>query len=124
MVKQYSVSPTGEKFEIPEKEQYNEEMQRIRTLTNKARKDGQEVIVVMGVGFVGAVMAAIIADSTDKKGKPKPAQLQLAWAVNRLLKNVILGAAHTAINQNKNTFKDYYERDAIREQKETTRPTF
>jgi transposase len=50
------------------------------------------------------------ASGTDKKGKPKPARLQLAWAVNRLLKNVILGAAHTAINQNKNIFKDYYER--------------
>lgn len=50
------------------------------------------------------------ASGTDKKGKPKPARLQLAWAVNRILKNVILGAAHTAINQNKNTFKDYYER--------------
>jgi len=50
------------------------------------------------------------ASGTDKKGKPKPSRLQLAWAVNRLLKNVILGAAHTAINQNKNIFRDYYER--------------
>jgi transposase len=50
------------------------------------------------------------ASGTDKKGKPKPARLQLAWAVNRLLKNMILGAAHTAIHQNKNTFKSYYER--------------
>lgn len=50
------------------------------------------------------------ASGTDKKGKPKPAKLQLAWAVNRLLKNVVLGAVHTAINQNKNIFKDYYER--------------
>jgi UDP-N-acetyl-D-glucosamine dehydrogenase len=30
-----------------------------------------EVVVVMGVGFVGAVMAGVVADSTDKKtGKP------------------------------------------------------
>jgi len=28
---------------------------------------GREIVVVMGVGFVGAVMAAVIADSTDKK---------------------------------------------------------
>src|SRR5690606_31854559 len=27
-------------------------------------------VVVMGVGFVGAVMAAIVADTTDKNGKP------------------------------------------------------
>jgi transposase len=50
------------------------------------------------------------ASGTDKNGKPKPARLQLAWAVNRLLKSVLLGAVHTAIHQNKNVFKDYYER--------------
>lgn len=50
------------------------------------------------------------ASGADKKGQPKPAKLQLAWAVNRLLKNMILGAAHTAIHQNTNLFKSYYER--------------
>ncbi|PKN79441.1 MAG: GDP-mannose dehydrogenase, partial [Deltaproteobacteria bacterium HGW-Deltaproteobacteria-1] len=34
------------------------------------RKKGQEIVVVMGVGFVGSVMAAIIADTTRKNGKP------------------------------------------------------
>jgi transposase len=47
---------------------------------------------------------------TDKKGRPKPARLQLPWAVNRKLKNMILGAAISAINQNDNVFKAYYER--------------
>jgi transposase len=47
---------------------------------------------------------------TDKKGKPKPARLQLPWAVNRTLKNAVLGAATSAINQKNNLFKDYYER--------------
>jgi transposase len=50
------------------------------------------------------------ASGTDNKGKPKPARLQLAWAVNRFLKNVILGAVHTAVNQKNNCFKNYYER--------------
>jgi transposase len=50
------------------------------------------------------------ASGTDKKGKPKPARLQLPWAANRTLKNAILGAALTAINQKQNTFKDDYER--------------
>ena len=37
----------------------------------QARSEGKEVVVVMGVGFVGAVMAAIIADTVDEKtGKP------------------------------------------------------
>ena len=47
---------------------------------------------------------------TDKKGKPKPARLKLPWAVNRALKNAVLGAALSAINQKNNVFKDYYER--------------
>lgn len=47
---------------------------------------------------------------TDKKGKPKPARLQLPWASNRILKNAILGAALTAINQKQNSFKTDYER--------------
>jgi nucleotide sugar dehydrogenase len=38
---------------------------------SQARAEGQEVVVVMGLGFVGAVMAAIVADSTDRAtGKP------------------------------------------------------
>jgi len=47
---------------------------------------------------------------TDKKGKPKPARLKLPWAVNGTLKNAILGATQTAINQKDNVFKNYYER--------------
>jgi transposase len=47
---------------------------------------------------------------TDKKGKPKPARLKLPWAVNRALKNAVLGAAQSAINQKDNAFRDYYER--------------
>ena len=50
------------------------------------------------------------ASGTDKKGKPKPARLQLPWAANRTLKNAILGAALTAINQKQNSFKEDYER--------------
>lgn len=50
------------------------------------------------------------ASGTDKKGRPKPARLKLPWAVNRILKNAVLGAALSAINQKNNVFKDYYER--------------
>ena len=68
---EYSISPTGEKFEIPAQSQYREEFKRIQELVEKARAEGKEIVVVMGVGFVGAVMAAIIADTVDKKtGKP------------------------------------------------------
>ncbi len=66
----YSVSPAGEKFSIPTKEEYAREFKRIEDLVNQARRDGKEIVVVMGVGFVGAVMAAIVADTEDEKGQP------------------------------------------------------
>jgi len=65
----YSVSPEGEKFEIPSKEDYQSEYNRIESLVKKARSEGKEIVVVMGVGFVGAVMAAIIADTKDESGR-------------------------------------------------------
>jgi nucleotide sugar dehydrogenase len=68
---EYSISSTGEKFPIPTQDQYPAELERVRKLAESARKEGKEVVVVMGVGFVGAVMAAIVADTVDKKtGKP------------------------------------------------------
>ena len=62
----YSISPTGEKFPIPQNNEYDVEFNRIRSLAESARGQGKEIVVVMGVGFVGAVMAAIIADTVDK----------------------------------------------------------
>jgi len=67
----YSASPEGEKFAIPQESEYAAEFKRIESLAEAARAEGKEIVVVMGVGFVGAVMAAIIADTVDKKtGKP------------------------------------------------------
>ncbi len=67
----YSVSPAGERFAIPEGGEYEAELERIRALADAARAEGKEVVVVMGVGFVGAVMAAIIADTVDPEtGEP------------------------------------------------------
>ena len=66
-----SISPAGEQFPIPQENEYAPEMERLEKLTQAARDEGKEIVVVMGVGFVGAVMAAIIADTVDKStGKP------------------------------------------------------
>lgn len=66
----YSVSPAGEKYPIPQPDEYAAEFERIKKLTEEARKENKEIVVVMGVGFVGAVMAAIVADTLDKNGNP------------------------------------------------------
>ncbi|HXE36937.1 MAG TPA: UDP binding domain-containing protein [Azonexus sp.] len=65
-----STSPQGEDFTLPEAGDYAAEYERVKALAEAARRNGQEVVVVMGVGFVGAVMAAIVADCTDRAGKP------------------------------------------------------
>jgi len=67
----YSVSPAGERFPIPAESEYAAEFARIESLAQAARNEGKEIVVVMGVGFVGAVMAAIVADTVDKQtGQP------------------------------------------------------
>lgn len=68
---EYSVSPDGEKFKIPDEKDYKEEYKRIEKIAEEKRKEGFEIVVVMGLGFVGAVMAGVVADSVDEKtGKP------------------------------------------------------
>ncbi len=66
----YSVSPAGEKFPIPAKNDYPAEFARIERLVAENRAAGREIVAVLGVGFVGAVMAAIVADTKDAAGKP------------------------------------------------------
>ena len=68
----YSVSPDGEKFKLPEEEDYKQEYEKLVELVNTQREEGKEIVVVMGLGFVGAVMAGVVADSVDKNtGKSK-----------------------------------------------------
>jgi nucleotide sugar dehydrogenase len=67
---QYSINPAGDEFPLPESSDYPAEAARIEELVAQARGEGKEIVVVMGVGFVGAVMAAIVADTTDENGKP------------------------------------------------------
>ena len=68
---EYSVSPEGEQYILPEQKDYAREFRRLESLAGQAREEGKEIVVVMGVGFVGAVMAAIIADTADKQtGRP------------------------------------------------------
>ncbi|MBW1721509.1 MAG: nucleotide sugar dehydrogenase [Deltaproteobacteria bacterium] len=64
---EYSVSPGGERFKLPEEEDYRKEFERLSKLVQEHRSEGREIVVVMGLGFVGAVMAGVIADSVDKE---------------------------------------------------------
>ncbi len=65
-----SISPDGIEHPLPKDEEYKVEFERVQKLVAQARGNGQEIVVVMGLGFVGAVMAAIVADTVGENGKP------------------------------------------------------
>jgi len=66
-----STAPTGEQFPLPTPQDETAELRRLQALVAEHRAQGREIVVVLGVGFVGAVMAGIVADSLDKTtGRP------------------------------------------------------
>ncbi|MEE4266355.1 MAG: GDP-mannose dehydrogenase, partial [Desulfobacteraceae bacterium] len=68
---EYSVCPSGEKFLLPTPEEYAGEFEKIQKLVEEQRSLNREIVVVMGVGFVGSVMAGVVADSVDpESGQP------------------------------------------------------
>ena len=58
----YSKSPENEKFELPDDEKTEVENSEIKEICNQERGKGKEIVVVQGLGFVGALMAAVAAD--------------------------------------------------------------
>ena len=69
--REYSISPSGEKFQIPNEKESREEFEKLIKIVARQRQLDREIVVVVGVGFVGAVMAAVVADSTDENGASK-----------------------------------------------------
>jgi nucleotide sugar dehydrogenase len=65
-----SICPNNEKFPLPSTGDYAQEFKRLQRLVNQQRRRGREIVVVMGVGFVGAVMAGVVADAVDPQGQP------------------------------------------------------
>jgi UDP-N-acetyl-D-glucosamine dehydrogenase len=67
----YSTCPSGEKFPLPRDNEYANEFAKMQKLVEKQRLKNREIVVVMGVGFVGSVMAGVVADSVDpESGQP------------------------------------------------------
>jgi len=66
-----SIGPDGVEYPLPQPDDYPAEMDRLQKLVKTNREMGREIVVVMGVGFVGAVMAGVVADSVDpNSGEP------------------------------------------------------
>jgi nucleotide sugar dehydrogenase len=62
-----SICPKGEEFPLPQPGDYEKEFKRLKRIVKEQRLRGCEIVVVMGVGFVGAVMAGVVADAGAKK---------------------------------------------------------
>jgi UDP-N-acetyl-D-mannosaminuronate dehydrogenase len=66
-----SICPAGKIYPLPKESAYAGEIQSLKRLVQRQREMGREIVVVMGVGFVGAVMAGVVADTVDPKtGEP------------------------------------------------------
>ncbi len=62
---EYSICPSGEKFALPTADEYAREFEKVEKLVEENRLKNREIVVVLGVGFVGSVMAGVVADSVD-----------------------------------------------------------
>lgn len=69
-MQKFSVSPDGEKFLLPTEEEGLKEREKVLRITEEQRKLGREIVAVQGMGFVGCVMAAVVADSENENGEP------------------------------------------------------
>lgn len=69
-MRKVSIAPDGTEFPLPQPEDYKAEFERIRALADEQRAMGREVVVVMGLGFVGIVMAGVVADAVGPDGRP------------------------------------------------------
>lgn len=65
-----SQSPNGQVYPLPTESDYQVEEQRLKDLVQEQKSMGRQIVVVMGVGFVGAVMAGVVADAVDEQGNP------------------------------------------------------
>ncbi len=67
---QYSTGPDNQKYPLPTEEDHKQEFAKIKAVVDEQKKMGREIVVVIGLGFVGSVMAAVVADSEDENGQP------------------------------------------------------
>lgn len=65
-----SIAPDGTEYPMPSEEEAEKEKQVLKQITAEQRALGRKIVAVQGLGFVGCVMASVVADATDENGKP------------------------------------------------------
>jgi UDP-N-acetyl-D-glucosamine dehydrogenase len=65
-----SLAPDGTVYRIPSESRSRAAFREIASAAEAQRRRGGDVIVVQGLGFVGAAVAAAIASASDEAGRP------------------------------------------------------
>lgn len=65
-----SIAPDGTEYFLPTNTETKNEDEKIAELTSLQRQKGRKIVAVQGLGFVGCVMAVVVADAEDKNDKP------------------------------------------------------
>jgi len=68
-MKNISLSPNGTEYQLPTEKQSAKELEELKRITTEQRKLGRQIVAVQGLGFVGCVMAAVVADAVDEEEK-------------------------------------------------------
>jgi nucleotide sugar dehydrogenase len=61
-MKQFSISPQNIKYEIPDDSNRHDEIIKLQRRCDNERRINKKIVVIQGLGFVGSMMAAVIAD--------------------------------------------------------------
>jgi nucleotide sugar dehydrogenase len=69
-MKNISLAPDGTEFLLPTEEESQKERDILEKITREQKELGRKIVAVQGMGFVGCVMATVIADAEDETGKP------------------------------------------------------
>lgn len=69
-MKKISLSPSGKEYPLPTEAESSKELEELKRITDEQRKLGRKIVAVQGMGFVGCVMAAVVADAADDEGNP------------------------------------------------------
>jgi UDP-N-acetyl-D-glucosamine dehydrogenase len=65
-----SVAPDGTRYPIPDAGAIRDAFTAVAGAAARHREAGGKVVVVQGLGFVGAAVAAVVAAARDKQGRP------------------------------------------------------
>lgn len=65
-----SLAPDGTEYPLPTPEESEKEREILKKITEEQRALGRKIVAVQGLGFVGCVMATVVADAEGPDGKP------------------------------------------------------